>query len=480
MLLAGIFLKCNHNHTFTVSPETRYPVLRDRNFFIETYGCQMNFADSEIVNSIMVDRGMKPTDTPDDASVVFINTCSIRDNAEQKVWNRLNHFRSLKKKRNGDMVIGVLGCMAERLREKFLEKEKLVDIVVGPDAYRDIPKLLAEVEDGRKAVNVILSQEETYADITPVRTTGNGVSAFVSVMRGCDNMCSFCVVPFTRGRERSRPVESVIDEFQQLSDAGYKEVTLLGQNVNSYNHNGRDFAELMYRCSLINPEMRIRFSTSHPKDFPDEFLHVMRERHNVCNYIHIPVQSGNNTVLERMKRPYTREAYLELIDKMRSMIPGVSLSTDIIAGFCGETEEQHEETLDIIERVRYDMAYMFAYSERERTLAHRKYEDDVPEEVKKRRLSEIISLQHGIAAELNQQEIGRRHIVLAEGTSKRSEDQLSGRTDTNKMVIFDKGVCKAGDYVEVEIFDATSATLKGKALSKVLLSDTSPFPAVAL
>ena len=440
----------------------------------------MNFADSEIVNSIMVDRGMQPADTPDDASVVFINTCSIRDNAEQKVWNRLHYFRSLKKKRKNDMVIGVLGCMAERLREKFLEKEKLVDLVVGPDAYRDIPKLLEEVEDGRKAVNVILSQEETYADITPVRTTGNGVSAFVSVMRGCDNMCSFCVVPFTRGRERSRPVESVIDEFHQLSELGYKEITLLGQNVNSYSHNGRDFAELMYRCSLINPEMRIRFSTSHPKDFPNDFLHVMRERHNVCNYIHIPVQSGNNTVLDRMKRPYTREEYLDLINKMRTMIPGVSLSTDIIAGFCGETEAQHEETLDIMKRVRYDMAYMFAYSERERTLAHRKFEDDVPEDVKKRRLSEIISQQHDIATELNQQETGKRHIVLVEGTSKRSKEQLSGRTDTNKMVIFDRGAYSVGDYVEVEIFDATSATLKGQALKKISLSETLPQPAAAL
>ncbi len=432
----------------------------------------MNFADSEIVNSIMVQRGMKPVGTPEEASLVFINTCSIRDNAEQKVWNRLNYFRSLKKQRKGNMIVGVLGCMAERLRERFLEREKLVDMVVGPDAYRDIPQLLAEVEDGRKAVNVILSQEETYADITPVRTTGNGVSAFVSVMRGCDNMCSFCVVPFTRGRERSRPVESVLDEFKLLSEQGYREVTLLGQNVNSYNHEDRNFAELMHRCSLIDPEMRIRFSTSHPKDFPDEFLHVMNERHNICNYIHIPIQSGNNEILERMRRPYTREEYLALIEKMRSTIPGVSLSTDIIAGFCGETEEQHRDTLDIMEQVKYDLAYMFAYSERERTLAHRKYKDDVPAEVKKRRLAEIIELQQLVAAGLNRQEIGKRHIVLVEGTSKRSEDQLSGRTDTNKMVIFDKTTWQRGDYVEVEITDCTSATLKGKALRKVSLTDT--------
>ncbi|MDG5766121.1 tRNA (N6-isopentenyl adenosine(37)-C2)-methylthiotransferase MiaB [Balneolales bacterium ANBcel1] len=453
--------------------------MTQQKFYIETYGCQMNFADSEIVNSIMVERGMSPCDTPEEASVVFINTCSIRDNAEQKVWNRLNDFRKMKRQRNGDMVVGILGCMAERLREKFLEREKLVDLVVGPDAYRDLPHLLSEVEDGRKAVNVILSQEETYADITPVRTTGNGVSAFVSVMRGCDNMCSFCVVPFTRGRERSRAVESVLNEIRMLSDQGYREVTLLGQNVNSYNHQGRNFAELMYQCSLIDPEMRIRFSTSHPKDFPDEFLHVIRERHNVCNYIHIPVQSGNSEVLERMRRTYTREEYLALIDKMRAMIPGVSLSTDIIAGFCGETEQQHRDTLDLMKQVQYDLAYMFAYSERERTLAHRKFTDDVPEEVKKRRLSEIIQLQQEIASGRNRLEIGKRHVVLVEGRSKRSEDQLSGRTDTNKMTIFDKGALQPGDYAEVEIHDATSATLKGSVVRKVSLSETAEEPVTA-
>lgn len=430
----------------------------------------MNFADTEIVNSFMTERGMQPVDTPEQASVVFINTCSIRENAEQKVWNRLNYFRTLKKQKGGDMVVGVLGCMAERLRERFLEKEKLVDMVVGPDAYRDIPNLLEEVEDGRKAVNVLLSLEETYADVTPVRTNGNGVTAFVSVMRGCDNMCSFCVVPFTRGRERSRPVESVLEEMAQLSELGYREVTLLGQNVNSYRHEGRDFAELMYRCSLVDPEMRIRFSTSHPKDFPDEFLHVMRERANVCNYIHIPVQSGNSEVLERMRRPYTREAYLALIEKMRATIPQVSLSTDIITGFCGETEEQHRDTLSLMEQVGYDLAYMFAYSERERTLAQRKYPDDVPEEVKKRRLAEIIALQQRVSAHRNQQEIGRRHIVLVEGTSKRSANQLSGRTDTNKMVVFDRGNLKPGDYAEVRILSATSATLIGEAIQQVTLT----------
>ena len=319
--------------------------MKERTFYIETYGCQMNFADSEIVNSIMVENGMKPTDQPEGADVVFVNTCSIRDNAERKVWDRLKYFRSVKKAVNSDMVIGVLGCMAERVRERFLEQEKLVDLVVGPDAYRSIPELLSEVNDGRKAVNVLLSLEETYADITPVRTTGNGISAFISVMRGCDNMCAFCVVPFTRGRERSRSIDSILEEVKMLSDEGYKEITLLGQNVNSYNDNGRRFAELMDRASRINPEMRIRFSTSHPKDFPDDLLHVINNRPNICNYIHIPAQSGNTQVLERMRRPYTREDYLKLIDKMRTIIPGASLSTDIIAGFCGETEDEHQDTL---------------------------------------------------------------------------------------------------------------------------------------
>ncbi|MEX2640355.1 MAG: tRNA (N6-isopentenyl adenosine(37)-C2)-methylthiotransferase MiaB [Balneolales bacterium] len=441
-----------------------------RNFYIETYGCQMNFADSEIVNSILMEQGMNPVDQPEDAGIIFINTCSIRENAERKVWDRLKYFRSLKRKNQGNMTVGVLGCMAERVREKFMEKEKMVDLVVGPDAYRDIPNLLSEVDDGRKAVNVILSQEETYADITPVRTSGNGVSAFVSVMRGCDNMCAFCVVPFTRGRERSRPLQSVLDEMNMLSDQGYREVTLLGQNVNSYNDNGTRFAELMYQCSLINPEIRIRFSTSHPKDFPDEFLHVIRERPNVCDYIHIPAQSGNNEVLERMKRPYTREAYLKLIDKMRTLIPGVALSTDIITGFCGETELQHQDTLTLMEHVKYDLAYLFAYSERERTFAHRKFTDDVPEEVKKRRLSEVIEVYRKYSALNNQKEIGRKHTVLVEGPSKRSDDHFCGRTDTNKMVIFDKKNFKAGDYAEVMINGHSSATLFGEALHTISLN----------
>lgn len=437
----------------------------------------MNFSDSEIVNSIMMEQGCTPAKSAEDAEIVFVNTCSIRDNAERKVWERLKYFRSVKKNRGGNLTVGVLGCMAERVREKFLEKEQLVDLVVGPDAYREIPKLLLEVEDGRKAVNVILSQEETYADLAPVRVTGNGVTAFVSIMRGCDNMCAFCVVPFTRGRERSRPIESILQEIKQLSNEGYKEVTVLGQNVNSYNDNGTSFAELMYRASQVDPEMRIRFSTSHPKDFPDELLHVIAEQPNVCNYIHIPAQSGNTEVLERMRRPYSREEYLTLIDRMREIIPGVSLSTDIITGFCGETDEQHQDTVSLMRMVRYDLAYMFAYSERERTFAHRKYEDDVPEEVKKARLTEIITQQMEIQAEINKQEIGKRHLVLVEGTSKRSDDQLSGRTDTNKMVIFDRKDFEKGQYVEVEIHDANSATLFGTG---VKVSSIAEFSSLSL
>lgn len=440
--------------------------MSDKKYYIETYGCQMNFSDSEIVNSIMAERGMRQAQGAEDADIIFINTCSIRDNAERKVWDRLKYFRSLRRKQNNEKIVGVLGCMAERIREKFLDEHKLVDMVVGPDAYRDIPKLLEEVEDGRKAVNVLLSLEETYADISPVRMTGNGVTAFVSIMRGCDNMCSFCVVPFTRGRERSRSADSIIEEIQALSDNGYKEVTVLGQNVNSYNDNCTSFAELMYRASQVNPEMRIRFSTSHPKDFPNELLHVINEQPNICNYIHIPAQSGSSEVLKKMRRPYTREQYLELIDNMRALIPGVSLSTDIITGFCGETEKQHEETMSLMKFVRYDLAYMFAYSERERTLAHRKYEDDIPEEVKKRRLSEIISQQMHIQEENNALELGNRHLVLVEGTSKRNEHQLNGRTDTNKMVVFDQVDFQRGDYVEVEITGNTSATLLAKPIRK--------------
>ena len=428
----------------------------------------MNFADSEIVNAILLEKGMNPVSDAELADIILVNTCSIRENAETKVWNRLKEFRGLKAQ-NKSLTVGVLGCMAERIKNQIIEEEQLVDIVVGPDAYRDIPRLIEEVEDGRKAVNVLLSLEETYADIAPIRTTGNGVSAFVSIMRGCDNMCSFCVVPFTRGRERSRPLESILNEIQQLSDQGYKEVTLLGQNVNSYKDGCYSFSTLMDKASLVDPEMRFRFSSPHPKDFPDELLHLIAERPNLCNYIHIPAQAGSDSMLERMRRPYTRDQYLQLIEKMKGIIPGLSLSTDIIAGFCGETEEEHQQTLSLMREVEYDLAYMFAYSERERTLAYRKFEDDVPEEVKKRRLSEIISQQMSIQHRRNHDEIGQRHVVLVEGTSKRSEQQMSGRTDTNKIAVFDRKEFEKGDYVEVEITGATSATLIAKPIARTSL-----------
>lgn len=428
----------------------------------------MNFADSEIVNAILLEKGMNQVTEAELADIILVNTCSIRENAETKVWNRLKEFRGLKAQ-NKSLTVGVLGCMAERIKDQIIEEEQLVDIVVGPDAYRDIPRLIEEVEDGRKAVNVLLSLEETYADIAPVRTTGNGVSAFVSIMRGCDNMCSFCVVPFTRGRERSRPLESILNEIRQLSDQGYKEVTLLGQNVNSYKDGNHTFSTLMDKASLLDPEMRFRFSSPHPKDFPDELLYLIAERPNLCNYIHIPAQAGSDSMLERMRRPYTRDQYLQLIEKMKGIIPGLSLSTDIIAGFCGETEEEHQQTLSLMREVEYDLAYMFAYSERERTLAYRKFEDDVPEEVKKRRLSEIISQQMSIQHRRNHDEIGHRHVVLVEGTSKRSEQQMSGRTDTNKIAVFDRNDFEKGDYVEVEITGATSATLIAKPIAKTSL-----------
>jgi tRNA-2-methylthio-N6-dimethylallyladenosine synthase len=431
----------------------------------------MNFSDTEIVNAIMVEQGHQAVDSPDNAEIIFLNTCSIRDNAEKKIWDRLKHFRGMHRRRRNDLTVGVLGCMAERVREQFLEKEKLVDIVVGPDAYRDIPELLAQVEDGRKAVNVILSLEETYADITPVRTVGNGVSAFVSIMRGCDNMCSFCVVPFTRGRERSRDFGSILDEVCDLYDRGYKEVTFLGQNVNSYADGSNRFADLMVAAAELAPEMRFRFSSPHPKDFPDELLQAIRDYPNLCNYIHIPAQSGSTTMLERMRRPYSREQYIELTRHMKATIPGLSLSTDLIAGFCGETEQEHQDTLSLLREVRYDLAYMFAYSERDRTLAARKYVDDIPDDVKQARLAEIIALQREIVYENNQLEIGRSHLVLVEGPSKRSDQQLSGRTDTNKMVVFDRQNYERGQYVEVTITSANSATLLAEPVRATSIHD---------
>ena len=440
-----------------------------RNVYLETYGCQMNVSDSEIVASVLRKDGFGLTRNPDEADVVLINTCAIRENAEQKVRRRLSTFRSKKEKGRPDLTLGVLGCMAERLRHKLLDEEKLVDLVVGPDAYRDLPNLLHATHDsGQAGVNVQLSREETYADISPVRYASNGVSAFVSIMRGCDNMCSFCVVPFTRGRERSRPMESILTECQQLVDAGYKEVTVLGQNVNSYRYdkNGQavSFAELLYQISRLSPDLRIRYSTSHPKDCSDELLHVHRERDNVCNFIHLPVQHGNSDVLERMRRTYSREEYLDLIDRARRIVPGISFSTDIIAGFCGETEEQHRDTLSLMKLVRYDHAFMFIYSERPDTYAARKYEDDIPLDIKKRRLTEIIELQTSIAKEKNEAEIGRIHTALVEGPSKRSDEQLCGRTDTNKMAIFDRHDFQKGQYVQVRITGCTSATLLAEPL----------------
>ncbi|WP_022834969.1 tRNA (N6-isopentenyl adenosine(37)-C2)-methylthiotransferase MiaB [Salisaeta longa] len=444
--------------------------------YLETYGCQMNVSDSEIVASVLEEHGYGLTRDEAEADVVLINTCAIRENAEQKVRTRLGMLRAQKRDAKRDLTLGVLGCMAERLREKLLEQEKLVDLVVGPDAYRDLPRLLHEAnESGQAAVNVQLSKEETYADVSPVRYASNGLSAFVSIMRGCDNMCSFCVVPFTRGRERSRPVTTILSEVAQLVEDGYKEVTVLGQNVNSY-HFAQDgtavsFPELLHRISLVSPELRIRYSTSHPKDCSDELLHVHRERPNICNYIHLPVQHGNTEVLQRMRRTYTRKEYLALIERARRICPGISFSTDIIAGFCGETEAQHEDTLSLMKEVRYDHAYMFKYSERPNTYAARKYEDDVPEEVKQRRLEEIITLQRGHALESNKQEVGRTHVVLVEGPSKKSDEQFFGRTDTNKGVVFDREDYQAGDYVRVRIDDCTSSTLLGTALERTTLQE---------
>ncbi|MEX0821377.1 MAG: tRNA (N6-isopentenyl adenosine(37)-C2)-methylthiotransferase MiaB, partial [Rhodothermales bacterium] len=446
-----------------------------RQVYIETYGCQMNVSDSEIVASVLQKSGFGLTRNADEADVVLLNTCAIRDHAEQKVRHRLDAIRAKKKER--DIKIGVLGCMAERLRTKLLDQEKLVDLVIGPDAYRDLPRLLYETDEtGQAAVNVQLSREETYADIAPVRYDSNGVSAFVSIMRGCDNMCAFCVVPFTRGRERSRPVTSILSECARLVEMGYREVTVLGQNVNSYlfeqDGTSVDFAELLYRISKIAPDLRIRYSTSHPKDCSDDLLHVHRERHNVCDYIHLPVQHGNTEILDRMRRTYTRGEYLDLVDRARRIVPGVSLSTDIITGFCGETEEQHRDTLSLMQQVRYDHAYMFMYSERPDTYAARKYEDDVPEDVKKRRLSEIIELQGEISLESNRAELGTEHVVLVEGTSKRSDEQLRGRTDTNKMVVFDRKEFKKGDYVRVRVEDCTSATLLAEPLGPAALDES--------
>jgi tRNA-2-methylthio-N6-dimethylallyladenosine synthase len=482
-----------------------------RKLYIESYGCQMNFSDSEIVASILADTGFETTGEYNQADVIFINTCSIRENAEQRVRNRLSQFK-VEKKRNPRLIVGVLGCMAERIKSKFLEEEQLVDIVVGPDAYRDLPKLIGEVEDGQKAVNVILSREETYADISPVRLNGNGISAFISIMRGCDNMCSFCVVPFTRGRERSRDPQSIMREAQQLYDAGYKEVTLLGQNVDSYLWkdgepikskaddlddemntltgdallealvNKKDlplgrrteelsadnlagtvnFAQLMAMVAEIGPDLRVRFSTSHPKDITDEVLHTMAKYDNICNYIHLPVQSGSSRVLKLMNRSYDREWYMNRVDAIKRILPGCAISTDIITGFCTETEEDHQDTISMMKYVGYSFVYQFAYSERPGTLAARKYEDDVPEEVKMRRLNEIIEMQQSGSHAFLKTFLGKKVTVLVEGLSKKSEGEYKGRNDENMMVVFPVTPdVKPGDYVDVLVDRCTTATLIG-------------------
>jgi tRNA-2-methylthio-N6-dimethylallyladenosine synthase len=443
-----------------------------KKFYIESYGCQMNFSDSEIVASILHEEGFGATRNFEEADLVLLNTCSIREKAEQTVRNRLHAFRKVKDNNPG-MLIGVLGCMAERLKAKFLEEEKLVDIVVGPDAYRSLPGLITEAETGQKSVNVLLSRDETYADISPVRLDSNGVTAFVSIMRGCNNMCTFCVVPFTRGRERSRDAESIVNECKDLFNRGFREVTLLGQNVDSYYYSSPfaegshaetvNFAMLLERVALIDPLLRIRFSTSHPKDITDDVLHTMAKYHNICNYIHLPVQSGNTRILQLMNRTYTREWYLNKVKRIREIIPDCGLSTDVISGFCTETEEDHQDTLSVMENSRFDMAYMFSYSERPGTLAARRYEDDVPEDVKKRRLIEIINLQNGHSRESYKNDIGKIFEVLIEGSSKKSDKDWSGRNSQNKMVVFGKNESplKKGDYVNVKITSATSATLLG-------------------
>jgi tRNA-2-methylthio-N6-dimethylallyladenosine synthase len=439
----------------------------NKKFYIESYGCQMNFSDSEIVASILHGEGYGATRNFEEADLVLLNTCSIREKAEQTVRHRLQLFRKVKNNNPG-MLIGVLGCMAERLKAKFLEEEKLVDMVVGPDAYRSLPGLITEAEGGQKMVNVLLSRDETYADISPVRLDSNGVSAFVTIMRGCNNMCTFCVVPFTRGRERSRDADSIVRECQDLFDRGFREVTLLGQNVDSYYYtpdNGKtvDFAGLLEMAALISPLLRIRFSTSHPKDITDDVLHTMAKYPNICKYIHLPVQSGNTRILQLMNRTYTREWYLSKVKRIREIMPDCGLSTDVISGFCTETEEDHQDTLGIMNACRFDMAYMFSYSERPGTLAARRYTDDVPEDIKKRRLEEIIKLQNSHSKENYAQDVGKAYEVLIEGDSKRSDKDWVGRNTQNKVVVFPKNdqLLKKGDYVNVKITGATSATLLG-------------------
>lgn len=443
-----------------------------KSFYIESYGCQMNFSDSEIVASILFSSGYQITTDFSEADLIFLNTCSIREKAELTVRKRLSDFNKIKAIKP-DVLVGVLGCMAERLKKALLTEERIVDLVVGPDAYRTLPQLISEAETGQKAVNVVLSKEETYADIEPVRLDKNGISALVSIMRGCDNMCSFCVVPFTRGRERSRDPESILKEAKNLFENGYKEITLLGQNVDSYkwiNEHGEtevNFAQLLEKVALVNPMLRVRFSTSHPKDITDDVLYTITKYNNICKYIHLPIQSGSTTVLDRMNRIYTREWYLNRIEAINRIIPNCGLSSDIITGFCGETEEEHQETLSLMEEVKFNLAYMFYYSERPGTLAARKFEDDVPLEDKKRRLQEVIDLQYQHSLERNQSDIGKEYIVLIERPSKRNEAEYCGRTDQNKMVVFPIENYRPGDFVKVLIEQVSKATLTGKIIEKV-------------
>jgi tRNA-2-methylthio-N6-dimethylallyladenosine synthase len=447
-----------------------------KKLYLESYGCQMNFSDSEIVASVLIREGFTTTRNEDEADVVLLNTCSIRENAEQRVRNRLTEFKK-RKENKPSLVVGILGCMAERLKTNLLEEEKLVDLVAGPDAYRDLPKLITEVEGGQKAVNVLLSREETYADISPVRLDQNGVTAFISIMRGCDNMCSFCVVPFTRGRERSRDPQTIVEEARELVNNGYREVTLLGQNVDSYRWNltkkGEiedatkptvNFAQLLEMVALVDPRLRIRFSTSHPKDMTDDVLETMAKYPNICKYIHLPVQSGSTKILEKMNRGYTREWYIDRIDAIRKFMPDCAISTDIITGFCTETEEDHQDTLSLMDYVQYEYAYMFKYSERPKTLAERKYEDDVPDEVKQRRLLEVIDKQQAHSLLRNQDAVGKTFEVLIEGTSKRSEAHLFGRNSQNAVIIFPKGNLEKGQYAQVKVTECTAATLLGEVV----------------
>ena len=436
-----------------------------KKIYIETYGCQMNVGDSEVIFSILGKEGYERTESMDEADVILANTCSVRDNAEQRIWGRIEVFHKQKEKRGG-VVVGIVGCMAERLKDKLLDTHK-VDLVAGPDSYRTLPALLRDIAPDKPQINVMLSHEETYADIVPVRTDRNGVSAFISIMRGCNNVCSYCVVPYTRGAERSRDPKTIVDEARDVFSKGYKEVTLLGQNVDSYNWNpedgqGCDFPDLLEMVAGISPELRVRFATNHPKDISDKLIDTMAKYANICEHIHLPVQSGSDRLLEKMRRRYTSGWYLDRVARIREVMPGCGITTDVIAGFCSETEEDHRQTLELFRKVGFDYAYMFYYSERPGTLAARHYPDDVPPDVKTRRLNEIIALQNGLSLKSNRNDIGKVFRVLVEGPSKKNPEELCGRSGSNKMCVFPGGGHKAGDYVDVEVVSCTSATLIGK------------------